>query len=103
MPSAADVVACDYCGADIIWTITTAGHRMPVNAEPDDRGNQAVRADVTGTMRSRALAADRPSLEGGEWQAMPHFATCTRPRPPRTPRRTTTRPARRAGTWRWTR
>jgi hypothetical protein len=98
MPSAADVETCDHCGARILWTITAAGHRMPVNAEPDPVGNQAVRADVTRTLRSRALASDRASLEGGEWRAMPHVATCATP-PPRRPR-LTPRPIRRRTVWR---
>jgi hypothetical protein len=90
MPSAADVARCDYCQARIIWTVTAAtGARMAVNAAPDPTGNTAVYADVTGRLRSRALTTERPSLEGAEWQAMPHAATCTRPRP-RAPRRTPT-------------
>jgi hypothetical protein len=101
MPSAADVETCEACGADIIWTITAAGARMPVDAAPNITGNQAVRTDVAGTLRSRALAADRPTLEGGEWQAMPHFATCTRPRP-RPRLRAAPRPVRRRPPWRTT-
>lgn len=104
MPSAADVALCDWCHAKILWTVTAAtSSRMAVNAEPDPTGNTAVYTDATGRYRSRALTTERPTLEGSEWQAMPHFATCTRPRPSRTPRRTTTRPARRTGNRRWTR
>lgn len=98
MPSAADVAPCNRCGADIIWTITAANHRMAVNADPDPSGNQAIRTDVAGTIRSRALAADRPTLEGAEWRAMPHAATCTNP-PTRRPT-LTPRPIRRRTTWR---
>lgn len=99
MPSAADVAYCDHCYARILWTVTAAGNRQAVNADPDATGNVAVYTDVTGRYRSRAITKDRPSLEGSEWQAMPHAATCTRPR---TARRTS-RPARRAATWRWPR
>lgn len=100
MPSAADVVRCDFCLARIIWTVTAAtGARMAVDADPDDDGNTAVYADGTGRYRSRALTTDRPSLEGAEWRAMPHAATCTRPRP-RGPRRVQ-RPVRRPGAWRY--
>lgn len=102
MPSAADVATCTRCGARIIWTITAANARMAVNPEPDDRGNQAVRTDLTRTHRSRALDGnrnrDRDQLEGGEWQAMPHAATCASP-PPRRPR-LTPRPIRRRPAWR---
>jgi len=101
MPSAADVALCDWCHARILWTVTAAtGARMAVNVTPDPAGNTAVYADITGRYRSRALTRERPTLEGSEWQAMPHAATCSRPRQPR---RTTSRPARRAGAWRWRR
>jgi hypothetical protein len=99
MPSAADVARCDYCLARILWTVTAAGNRMPVDADPNPDGNQAVHADVVGRLRSRALTTERPTLEGAEWRAMPHAATCTAPRPP-APRRAP-RPVRRPGAWRY--
>lgn len=99
MPSDADVVPCDYCHAPIRWTVTAAGRRMAVNAEPDETGNQAVYADGVGTLRSRALTADRPATDHLEWQAMPHAATCSRPRP-RTPRRPPRTVRRSAYRWR---
>lgn len=99
MPSAADVAHCDHCYARILWTVTAVGNRQAVNADPDAAGNLAVYADATGRLRSRGLTKERPTLEHSEWRAMPHAATCTRPR---TPRRTS-RPARRAATWRWPR
>lgn len=105
MPSAADVATCTRCGADIIWTITAAGARMPVNPEPDPKGNTAVRTDVTGTHRSRPLHGtpnrDRAQIEGGEWLAMPHAATCTSPPSRRTRRAQTLR--RRIPSSRWRR
>lgn len=100
MPSAADVTSCNWCGAPIRWTVTAAAKRLAVNAAPDDDGNTAVYSDATGRLRSRALTAERPSLEHSEWRAMPHAATCTQPRPRRVSSR---RPARRAATWRWAR
>jgi hypothetical protein len=99
MPSAADVARCNTCLARILWTVTAAGRRMPVNADPDPAGNTAVHTDVTGRHKSRALTAERPTLEGSEWRAMPHAATCTAPRPP-APRRAP-RPVRRPGAWRY--
>lgn len=87
MPSAADVVTCQWCHAPIRWTVTATGNRLAVNADPDPAGNQAVHTDGVGRVRSRAITTDRPTLEGAEWQAMPHAATCTAP-PPRRPRRT---------------
>jgi hypothetical protein len=99
MPSAADVVPCTWCRAPIRWTVTAAGKRLPVNAEPDEKGNAAVHTDAVGRVRSRALTPDRPTLEGSEWRAMPHAATCTVPRP-RLPRQAP-RPVRRPGAWRY--
>jgi len=82
MPSAADRTRCTWCGAEILWTVTATGARMPVNADPDPTGNQAVHTDVAGRLRSRGISGDRPSLEGAEWLAMPHAATCSRPKLP---------------------
>jgi hypothetical protein len=99
MPSAANITTCGYCHAPIRWTITAAnGVRLPVNADPDENGNQAVYTDERGVTRSRALnGASARELRPHEWQAMPHAATCTNP-PPRRPR-LTPGPVRRR-TWR---
>lgn len=80
-----DVQPCPTCAARIRWTVTAAARRLAVNADPDPTGNQAVHRDAVGRLRSRGLSTDRPTLEGAEWRAMPHAATCAAPRP-RTPR-----------------
>lgn len=91
MPSNHDVTTCDSCGQRIRWTITAEhGRKQAVNADPDPRGNRAVHTTIAFTVVSRALTKDRPTLEGSEWQAMPHVATCTAP-----VRRTAARPGRR--------
>jgi hypothetical protein len=103
MPSDHDVVLCDGCLQRIRWAITVHGRRQAVNADPDERGNLAVYKDGTGTLKVRVLSGDRNRLEGAEWQAMPHAATCTGPRPrPRAASRTR-RSVVRPGTWRWAR
>lgn len=79
MPSAADVARCPRCFARIVWTLTARNVRMAINADPDPSGNQAIRTDVAGTLRSRGISRDRDQLEGGEWLGMPHAATCTNP------------------------
>jgi hypothetical protein len=100
MPSARDLAACTTCAAAIVWTVTEAGRRMAVNAAADDQGNQAVHKDVQGILRSRALnGTGAVELRPHEWRAMPHAATCTRPRPP-APRQAP-RPVRRPGAWRY--
>ncbi|MFF9279556.1 hypothetical protein [Streptomyces griseosporeus] len=105
MPSDHGVVLCDGCLARIRWAITAHGKRQAINADPDEEGNLAAYTDHTGTLRVRVLTTERDRLEGAEWQAMPHVATCPTPRP-RLPR-PTSRPGRRAthrpGSWRWAR
>ncbi|MFF2331921.1 MULTISPECIES: hypothetical protein [unclassified Streptomyces] len=81
MTSSHDVSSCDSCGERIRWTVTATGKRQAVNADPDPSGNLAVYADGTGRLLSRGLTSERPGLEHLEWRAMPHAATCTRPRP----------------------
>jgi hypothetical protein len=105
MPSDHDVVLCDGCLERIRWAITINGRRQALNADPDPKGNLAAHTDHTGTLKVRVLTAERDRLEGTEWQAMPHVATCKSPRPRRRP--SSSRPGRRAaarpGTWRWNR
>ncbi|MFE7096995.1 hypothetical protein [Streptomyces erythrochromogenes] len=82
MPSDHDVVGCTSCGQRIRWTITAAGRRQAVNAEPNPLGNIAAYRDGVGTLRSRGLTTDRPNPESYERRYMPHAATCTAPPPP---------------------
>ena len=106
MPSDHDVQLCDGCLARIRWAITAHGKRQPVNADPDPKGNLAAYTDGTGTLRVRVLSSERNRLEGLEWQAMPHAATCPTPRP-QVPRPSSRpgrrRAAHRPGSWRWAR
>ncbi|MDX3455086.1 hypothetical protein PV396_24615 [Streptomyces sp. ME02-8801-2C] len=104
MPSETGVVLCDTCQARIRWAITAHGRRQPLNADPDPKGNLGAYVDGTGTLRVRVLTKERDRLEGMEWQAMPHIATCTAPplrvpAPARRPNRR--RAAVRPGAWRW--
>ncbi|REE62161.1 hypothetical protein BX257_4774 [Streptomyces sp. 3212.3] len=107
MPSDHDVATCPSCHARIRWTITVNAKRQPINADPDAAGNLAVYRDGTGTLRSRVLTTERPTLEHAEWRAMPHVATCTGPalrRQDIPPRRPVRRPVLRRQPWqRWPR
>ncbi len=81
-----DVIPCDSCGARIRWATTQANRRpQPVDAEQNDKGNLALWRDGAGRLWCRGLTRERPTLEGAEWQGMPHHATCTHP-PRRRPR-----------------
>ncbi len=82
-PMPGSKVPCRKCGKPIIWATTTAGNHIPIDAQPDPAGNQAVFKDVTGTVRTAQLrAGDQP--EGWQRRGMPHFpaTTCTAPPEP---------------------
>ncbi|MFJ8043845.1 hypothetical protein ACIRBX_25415 [Kitasatospora sp. NPDC096147] len=66
---------CRRCGAPVHWTITAAGSRLAVDAEPSSAGNTAVYRDGVGTVRSRRPNEDLPVLSY-EQLHVPHVATC---------------------------
>lgn len=98
-----NVAQCPQCQADIRWAITEHGRRQPIDAQPDEAGNLAAHTNGTGTLKVRVLTKERDRLEGTEWRAMPHVATCKGPRPPRPVHRAPRRAAVRPGAWRWAR
>jgi hypothetical protein len=66
---------CSGCGALIRWTRTPAGHLIPLDAEPNDKGN--IRLDgenVAHVIPKADLFAPEQQTEGDRW--MPHHATC---------------------------
>lgn len=76
----AEVSKCRSCKAAIIWAITEKGVRIPLDAEPNLKGNMtfdSVTVERDGHMveenRSRAIS---PLLEPGVTRYMPHHATC---------------------------
>ncbi|MEU1496097.1 hypothetical protein [Streptomyces sp. NPDC005732] len=105
MSSDHNVATCDGCLARIRWAITEHGRRQAIDADPNADGNLAAHVNGTGTLKVRVLTKERDRLEGTEWRAMPHVATCRNPRPrvPRSSRQQQRRPVVRPGTWRWTR
>ncbi|MFJ6776585.1 hypothetical protein ACIQOV_37465 [Kitasatospora sp. NPDC091257] len=66
---------CRRCGMAVHWTITAAGARLAVDADPCALGNTAVYRDGTGTIRSRRPNAELPLLPY-ERLHLPHAATC---------------------------
>jgi hypothetical protein len=66
---------CTYCHQPVLWAITAAGKRQPLNPEPDELGNVVAHRDVHGTWRCR-VPNDREPQQGYEKRLMPHAATC---------------------------
>ncbi len=62
---------CKYCGAVIRWATTEAGKAMPLNPEPDARGNQELLAHGGGD-RVRGAGPSTPDHR----RYKPHWATC---------------------------
>lgn len=67
-----DSATCSTCGAPILWVQTIHGRAMPLNPDPDPKGN------VTFTPQGLATVTAQPREEGEE-RYMPHHATCPRP------------------------
>lgn len=66
------VPRCRSCGAEIRWARTSAGKRMPLDAEPNPNGNVELTNGVA------VVHAQPPAFVDGEI-FMPHFATCPDP------------------------
>lgn len=62
--------ACTTCRAAVLWTVTAAGHRTPVNVRPDERGN--LRLTLGHTLRSHV---PEPDDRAGDLY-LSHFVTC---------------------------
>lgn len=78
---------CRACDAPMLWAVTAAGKRMPLDPRPAPNGNVFFRADgrvgVVGSAALRRMrAAEAGALAGDMYVA--HFATCSeraRPKP----------------------
>lgn len=71
---------CGSCGAEVVWAVTPAGRRMPVDAEPVDGGNVILHPGIargdapTATVVGKAVA---PALFGDDApRYVSHFVTC---------------------------
>ena len=69
---------CSRCFAPIVWAITQASKRQPLDAAPDPAGNVAAYRDVADNWRARSLRDGEEPLRY-ERRMMPHFATCPQP------------------------
>lgn len=58
---------CRGCGQTIVWAMTEAGKRMPLDIEPNPDGNMTL-------ILAGVLVARKAQLD--ETRYMPHHATC---------------------------
>lgn len=71
---------CKSCNAEIVWAITLAGKRMPVDLARRSNGNlvlyrETLMEELVGPHRVRiADGFDRQYLKGNLW--ISHFVTC---------------------------
>lgn len=63
---------CRSCDAEVRWARTSAGKRMPLDAEPDPNGNVEL---VGEGMMEVAVVHSQQSMGAGV-RYMPHHATC---------------------------
>ena len=63
---------CLSCHAPVVWGVTSAGKRIPVDPDPVETGNLAIRPPGA---QVRYLCKDE-SPEPDEWRGVSHFATC---------------------------
>lgn len=80
---------CSACDAPIVWASTSAGGKMPVDAEPTPDGNLLLLATVD--RRWVAIVIGKATRQAGTRAVMgerhtSHFATCTDPERFRKPR-----------------
>jgi hypothetical protein len=75
-PPAYPTAPCTSCGALMIWTVTTAGKRMPIDAAPAADGNVKL-TDRGAAMPPLAVVTTNPAqLFGVKQRWKSHFATC---------------------------
>lgn len=78
---------CLRCGRQIVWCVTVNGKAMPLDPEPNQRGNVFCRFEGRGKLVGRVRIGEDPRPPGTPF--MPHFATCGtpgyEPKPPAAP------------------
>jgi hypothetical protein len=66
-----DQSTCSTCGAALIWAVTVAGRRIPLDAEPEPYGMYGL---VDGKAVSLAGSMMTPAFAGSRHRS--HFETC---------------------------
>lgn len=72
------VTRCRDCPAQIVWTVTNNGRRMPVDLLPVLGGNVVLTTGTDTTPESRVLSRDETERRAGNGTRafVSHFATC---------------------------
>lgn len=76
---------CRSCGAAIVWTLTEAGRRMPVDLEPADDGTLRLEESQDGSAVVYAFVV-RGNVRPREELYRSHFSTCPNATQHRNPR-----------------
>lgn len=72
--------ACRECEAPVIWVRTRTGKSMPLDADPDERGDFYVVEGDDGKLEGHHVRTyPGGSLPASEDRYTSHFATCTAP------------------------
>ena len=68
---------CRSCGGPVAWAVTRAGKRLPVNPEPQAKGNLSIEQDGS-KLRAALLLSDArdAARRAGQPLYTSHFATC---------------------------
>lgn len=75
----ADLADCRSCGAPVIWTVTSKGKRMPVDAEPNPAGNVVLQSQPEGpplAVYYSGKAGAPPTAYSPRERHTSHFANC---------------------------
>ncbi len=79
---------CLRCQAAVLWAKTERGKWLPLDPEPDPKGNQAAWQDSDGTWKTRQLSPKSDPPWGWESVYMPHVPSTTcKPQPAVVPAR----------------
>ena len=69
------IARCRSCGAEVIWTITEHGKRMPVDAEIATNGNIFLDYS-TEPPTARYVTLENVQTEEAETRFLSHFVSC---------------------------
>jgi hypothetical protein len=77
VPDLRKIEKCSACEAPIVWTETSTGAKMPVDASPSEAGNVALFPTVEGRWIALVLGKRTHAAPGSSAERYTsHFATC---------------------------